>query len=93
MNDQKTCFVVQGYGEKTDFTDGRKLNLDASYQVIKEAVEEAGLKCIRSDQVVKAGTIDIPMYEWILKADLVIADLTTSCAKATQNVVSIPRLS
>ena len=77
MNDKKTCFVVQGYGEKTDFTDGRKLNLDASYQVIKEAVEEAGLKCIRSDEVVKTGTIDIPMYEWILKADLVIADLST----------------
>jgi tetratricopeptide (TPR) repeat protein len=77
MNDRKTCFVVQGYGEKTDFTDGRKLNLDASYQVIKEAVEEAGLNCLRSDEVVRSGMIDIPMYEWILKADLVIADLST----------------
>jgi hypothetical protein len=67
----------QGYGEKTDFTDGRKLNLDASYQVIKEAVEEAGLNCLRSDEVVRTGMIDIPMYEWILKADLVIADLST----------------
>jgi hypothetical protein len=36
MNARKTCFVVQGFGKKTDFTDGRKLNLDASYQVIKE---------------------------------------------------------
>jgi hypothetical protein len=27
--------------------------------------------------VVKTGTIDIPMYEWIMKADLVIADLST----------------
>ena len=72
-----TCFVVQGFGEKTDFTNGRKLNLDASYQVIKEAVEAAGLQCIRSDEVVKTGMIDIPMYEWILKAELVIADLST----------------
>jgi tetratricopeptide (TPR) repeat protein len=77
MSDQQTCFVVQGYGEKTDFTDGRKLNLNASYQVIKEAVEQAGLRCIRADEVVKTGMIDIPMYEWILKADLVIADLST----------------
>ena len=77
MPEPKTCFVVQGYGEKTDFTDGRSLNLDASYQVIKEAVEAAGLRCIRSDAVVKSGTIDIAMYDWILKADLVIADLST----------------
>ena len=71
------CFVVQGFGEKTDLTNGRKLNLDASYQVIKSAVEDAGLVCLRADEVVSSGTIDIPMYEWILKADLVIADLST----------------
>jgi tetratricopeptide (TPR) repeat protein len=77
LTNQKTCFVVQGFGEKTDFTNGRKLNLDRSYDVIKEAVEAAGLLCIRADEVVKSGTIDKPMYEWILKADLVIADLST----------------
>jgi len=72
-----TCFVVQGFGQKTDFTTGRKLNLDASYQVIKEAVQDAGLECIRADEVVTSGMIDVPMYDWILKADLVIADLST----------------
>jgi hypothetical protein len=77
VTNQKTCFVVQGFGEKTDFTNGRKLNLDRSYEVIKEAVEAAGLVCVRADEVVKTGTIDKPMYEWILKADLVIADLST----------------
>ena len=35
-------------GEKTDFTTGRKLNLDRSYDVIKEAVEAAGLACVRA---------------------------------------------
>jgi len=74
---KKTCLVIQGFGEKTDLTDGRKLNLDASYQVIKEAVEEAGLQCLRADEIVHSGTIDIPMYEQILHADLVIADLST----------------
>lgn len=77
MTAQKNCFVVQGFGEKTDLTNGRRLNLDASYHVIKEAVEDAGLICVRADEVVNSGTIDIPMYEWILKADLVIADLST----------------
>ena len=77
MTTEKTCFVVQGYGEKTDFPTGRKLNLDASYQVIKEAVEEAGLECIRGDEIKHSGTIDEPMYQQIMRADLVIADLST----------------
>jgi hypothetical protein len=77
IEEKKICFVVQGFGEKTDFTDGRKLNLDALYQVIKEAVEEAGLKCMRADEIKHSGTIDEPMYERILHADLVIADLST----------------
>lgn len=75
--EKKLCFVVQGFGEKTDLTDGRKLNLDASYQMIKEAVEEAGLQCLRADEIKHSGTIDKPMYEQILHADLVIADLST----------------
>lgn len=72
-----TCFVIQGFGEKTDFQTGRKLNLDASYRVIKEAVIEAGLDCIRADEIQHSGTIDVPMYQQILNADLVIADLST----------------
>ena len=74
----KTCFVVQGFGEKVDLASGRVLNLDASYEVIKEAVESAGLRCVRADEIIHSGTIDKPMYEWLLRADLVIADLSTS---------------
>jgi tetratricopeptide (TPR) repeat protein len=71
------CFVVQGFGKKTDYTDGRVLDLDASYAVIKEAVESAGVECVRADEIVHSGTIDVPMYEQLLRADLVIADLST----------------
>jgi hypothetical protein len=73
----KTCFVIQGFGEKTDFTTGRKLDLDKSYRIIKKAVEAAGLKCIRADEIKHSQAIDIPMYEQLLNADLVIADLST----------------
>lgn len=76
--DSPLCFVVQGFGPKTDYSDGRVLDLDASYEVIKAAVERAGLRCERADEIVHAGTIDIPMYERLLSADLVIADLSTS---------------
>jgi hypothetical protein len=72
-----TCFVVQGFGRKTDFTDGRVLDLNASYAVIKDAVEAAGLECLRADEIVHSGTIDAPMYRQLLDADLVIADLST----------------
>jgi len=80
---EKTCFVIQGFGEKTDFTNGRKLNLDASYAVIKEAVQGAGLKCMRADEIQHSGTIDTPMYQQLLNADVVIADLSTYNVNAT----------
>jgi Tetratricopeptide Repeats-Sensor len=74
-----TCFVVMGFGKKTDFETGRVLDLDQSYlNLIKPAVETAGLKCIRADEIVHSGLIDVPMYEQLLKADVVVADISTS---------------
>ena len=73
----KTCFVIQGFGKKTDYTDGRVLDLDASYAVIKDGVEAAGLQCIRADEIDHSTVIDVPMYEMLLQADVVIADLST----------------
>jgi hypothetical protein len=78
----KTCFVIQGFGKKTDFESGRTLDLDASYEVIEEAVTEAGLSCIRADEIPHAGHIEREMYEQLLRADLVIADLSTSNVNA-----------
>ena len=31
---KKKCFVVMGFGEKTDFATGRTLDLDKSYRLI-----------------------------------------------------------
>lgn len=74
-----TCFVVMGFGKKTDFETGRSLDLDKSYRnIIKPAVEEAGLKCVRADDIIHSGIIDVPMYEQLLNADVVVADLSTS---------------
>ncbi|HEY7554922.1 MAG TPA: TRAFs-binding domain-containing protein [Candidatus Binatia bacterium] len=74
-----TCFVVMGFGKKTDFETGRTLDLDKSYKnMIKPAVQAAGLECIRADEIVHSGLIDVPMYEQLLKADVVVADLSTS---------------
>jgi hypothetical protein len=76
---KKVCFVVMGYGKKTDYQSGRVLDLDASYRnMIKPAVQKAGLECVRADEIVHSGTIDTPMYKQLLEADVVIADLSTA---------------
>lgn len=73
------CFAVMGFGKKTDFETGRTLDLDKTYKnIIKPAAEDAGLQCIRADEIIHSGVIDLPMYEQLLNADVVIADLSTS---------------
>lgn len=76
---KKTCFVVMGFGEKPDHATARTLDLDKTYRVIiRPAVEAAGLECFRADDVVHSGIIDRPMYERLLNADVVVADLSTT---------------
>jgi hypothetical protein len=80
-NGKKTCFVVMGFGEKTDFQSNpqRVLNLNRTYEtIIEPAVTAAGLECIRADKIIHSTVIDKPMYENLYSADLVIADLSTA---------------
>lgn len=75
---QKVCFVVMGFGKKTDYESGRTLDLDATYEeIIKPAAEAAKLRCIRADEIIHSGVIDAEMYELLLRADLVVADIST----------------
>lgn len=67
-----------GYGKKTDPTLGKTFDLDITYNnIIKPAVENAGFKCVRGDEVLESGIIDKSMYALLIHADLVIADITT----------------
>jgi hypothetical protein len=46
---EKICFVIMGYGKKTDPTLGKTYDLDATYhRIIKPAVVKAGYTCIRN---------------------------------------------
>ena len=79
MSEPKKCFVVMGFGTKTDLATGRNLNLDKSYQaLIKPVLENKGLVCVRADEIKHSGAIDVPMYQQLLLADLVIADISTA---------------
>ena len=73
------CFVIMGFGQKPDLATGRVLDLDKSYRnIIKPAVTGAGYECIRADEIQHSGVIDVPMYEMLFAADLVVADLSTA---------------
>jgi len=74
-----SCFVIMGYGKKTDFKQNKSFDLDKTYRnIVKPAVQAAGFTCERADEVQHAGVIDVPMYERLLMADLVVADVSTA---------------
>ena len=44
--EEKLCFVVMGFGKKTDLASGNTFDLDKTYQnIIKPIVSECGYKC------------------------------------------------
>ena len=76
--DKLNCFVIIGFGMKTDYATGRTLNLDLTYQkLIKPAFDSVGIRCFRAIDVNVTGSIDKLMYKWIYHADFVVADLST----------------
>jgi MAP3K TRAFs-binding domain len=78
MSTKKTCFVIIGYGQKPDFETGRTIDLDKTYDnLIKPVFNDLKIECFRAKDIRHTGIIDVPMYEWIYKADFVIADIST----------------
>ena len=67
-----------GFGKKTDYSTGKTLDLDKTFKnIIKPAVEESGLICLRADEIQESGIIDKNMYTLLIQSDLVIADIST----------------
>lgn len=76
--DQKICFVIMGYGQRTDYETGKLFDLDKTFlNIIKPAAENAGYRCVRGDEVQESNSIDKSMFSLLIYADLVIADITT----------------
>lgn len=75
---EKTCFVITGFGPKPDHDTGRILDLDKTFEhLIKPVFDKLKIKCFRAKDIRHSGIIDVPMYEWIYKADIVVADIST----------------
>ena len=75
---KKTCFVAIGFGPKTDYETGRVLDLDKTFEyLIKPVFDDLDIECFRAKEIRHTGVIDVPMYEWLYKADIVVADIST----------------
>lgn len=76
------AFVVMPFGKKTG-GDGSPYDFNAIYQtLIKPALELAGFEPFRADEATASGDILTDMFQELLLADLVIADLSIDNANA-----------
>lgn len=74
------CFVLMPFGKKPDAT-GKTVDFDQVYQqIIKPAIENAGLECLRADEEMTGGIIHKPMFERLILCEYAVADLTTANA-------------
>ncbi|EUJ31460.1 tetratricopeptide repeat-containing protein [Listeria cornellensis] len=79
MKGNNVCFVIMGYGKKKDYRTGREVDMDFVYaNLIKPAIVATGFICVRADEIKHSSMIDIPMYEHLMHANLVIADMSTT---------------
>ena len=81
------CFVAMPFGKKSPPGKTKpKIDFDKIYKFIREAVESENLECIRADFEKSGGFIHKPMFERLLVAEYVIADLTLSNPNVTYEV-------
>ena len=70
------AFVAMPFGKKT-VPDGTVIDFNAVYEdLLKPAIENAGLEVFRADEEQAAGDIKTDMFQELLIAYLVVADLT-----------------
>ncbi|MDH4052819.1 MAG: toll/interleukin-1 receptor domain-containing protein, partial [Rubrivivax sp.] len=70
------AFVAMPFGSKPD-AEGRAIDFNRVYaELIGPALEDAGCEVFRADQELRAGDIRSDMFQELLVADLVVADLT-----------------
>jgi tetratricopeptide (TPR) repeat protein len=76
INMQQRAFVIMPFGIKPDGA-GNNIDFNAIYgDLIKPALEKVGLFVFRADQELRAGDIRSDMFQELLLADFVLADVT-----------------
>lgn len=76
MNSTRRAFVVMPFGVKKG-PDGTDINFDEIYkQLLAPAIAEAGLTPTRADADRRGGSIHLDMFQELLLAEFVVADVT-----------------
>ena len=76
MSTKPHAFVAMPFGSKPG-ADNTLIDFNRIYrELIAPALEDAGLEVFRADQEIRAGDILTDMFQELLVADLVVADLT-----------------
>src|SRR5215467_8199433 len=76
MSARPYAFVAMPFGSKPG-PDGGQIDFNRVYhEYIRPALELAGLEPFRADEEIRAGDIIADMFQELLVADLVVADLT-----------------
>lgn len=77
---QPLCFVLMPFGTKDGPVLGKIHFNDVYDQIIRPAIEDAGMGCIRADEEWTGGIIHKPMFERLLLCEYAVADLTMANA-------------
>src|SRR6266540_7264987 len=76
MSTRAHAFVAMPFGSKPG-PDGKLIDFNKVFDAyIRPALEDAGLTAFRADEEMRAGDIRTDMFQELLVADLVVADLT-----------------
>lgn len=74
-----TVFVVMPYGCKRDPRSGIEIDFDDVWvRAFKPAADQAGIEAIRADEDRGGGFVHLAMFERLLLAEIVLADLTSA---------------
>jgi tetratricopeptide (TPR) repeat protein len=74
------CFILMPFGKKSG-AGNRVIDFDVIYnELIRPAVNEAGLQAVRADEELVGGIIQKPMFERLILCEYAVADLTTANA-------------
>ncbi|MFC9470553.1 TRAFs-binding domain-containing protein [Nocardia sp. NPDC056952] len=73
------CFVIMPFGTKGEAASA--IEFDRVYEsIVKPAVQDAGMACLRADEEQFGGFIHRAMFERLMVCDYVVADLTQANA-------------
>jgi hypothetical protein len=71
------CFVIMPFGEKREIN-GDLIDFDKIYNLmIKPAITDLGIDCVRCDEVGKPVWIHAEMIDYLYKDDIAVVDIST----------------